>query len=243
LVLLNFMKKAIVIGASSGIGKELAKLLSERNYLVGITGRRATLLKTLQHSAPDRFRAKAFDATDPNAISYLHQLVDEMGGLDLLVISSGTGDLNESLDIRTIEGTNALNVTAFSKIAAWGFQYFQHQQYGHLVAISSIAGIRGGRVAPSYNASKAYQINFLEGLRQKAQKEKTPIVVTDIRPGFVKTDMAKGDRQFWVAEPAKAALQISMAIAQKKSVVYVTKRWSIIALLLKILPTWLYKRM
>jgi short-subunit dehydrogenase len=58
-----------------------------------------------------------------------------------------------------------------------------------------VAGIRGSRQAPSYNATKSYQINYLEGLRQKSRKS---IFVTDIRPGLVDTDMAKGEGLFWV---------------------------------------------
>ena len=111
------------------------------------------------------------------------------------------------------------------------------------MAISSIAGLRGSGIAPSYNASKAYQINYLEGFRQKAAKAKLQIAVTDVRPGFVDTDMAKGDGKFWVAPPQRAAKQIFSAIIGKKDRVYITKRWRLIAIILKILPTWVYKRM
>ena len=98
-------------------------------------------------------------------------------------------------------------------------------------------------MAPAYNASKAYQINYLEGLRQKATKTKKPIYVTDIRPGFVDTDMAKGEGQFWVATKEKAAQQIFTIIKRKKSVGYVTKRWRLIAEILKRLPSGIYRRM
>ena len=92
-----------------------------------------------------------------------------------------------------------------------------------MVAISSIAGIRGSRIAPAYNASKAYQIKYLEGLRQKATKVKMPIYVTDIRPGFVDTDMAKGHGQFWVATKEKTSRQIFGIIQRKKEIGYETK--------------------
>ena len=110
------------------------------------------------------------------------------------------------------------------------------------MTISSLAGLRGGGIAPSYNATKAYQLNFLGGLRQKNQKEQTGLILTDVRPGFVNTAMAKGEGQFWVAPVEKAARQIAKAIRNENEVVYITKRWRLIALLLKILPTWLYKR-
>jgi short-subunit dehydrogenase len=98
-------------------------------------------------------------------------------------------------------------------------------------------------MAPAYNASKAYQINYLEGLRQKATKTKKPIYVTDIRPGFVDTDMAKGEGQFWVTTKEKAARQIFGIIKRKKGIGYVTKRWWIIAKLLRLIPNEIYKRM
>lgn len=169
--------------------------------------------------------------------------MEKLGGLDLLVFSSGTGELNQELQDVIVQETNQLNVIAFSKVMGWGFNYFQKQGNGHLVGISSIAGLRGSGIAPSYNASKAYQINFLEGLRQKATKAKLQITITDVSPGFVDTSMAKGEGKFWVAPPQKAAKQIYSAINRKKDRVYVTKRWRPIAIILKILPNWVYKRM
>ena len=98
-------------------------------------------------------------------------------------------------------------------------------------------------MAPAYNATKAYQMNYLEGLRQKATKLKFHIFVTDIRPGFVDTDMAKGERQFWVATVEKATQQIFKAIKKKKKVAYITKRWRLIALILKLIPKPFYDKM
>ena len=160
-----------------------------------------------------------------------------------MILSSGIGDLNEKLNYGIENKTNLLNVNAFTEIVDWTFNYFEKEGKGHLAAISSIAGIRGSRMAPAYNASKAYQINYLEGLRQKATKTKKPIYVTDIRPGFVDTDMAKGEGQFWVATKEKAAQQIFEIIKRKKSIGYVTKRWRLIAGILKRLPSGIYKRM
>lgn len=237
------VRKAIVIGASSGIGWELALILSKNDYKVGITGRRPALLETLAENSPDSLIPKAFDCTEENAINRLEKLVEELDGLDIFIFSSGIGDLNETLEYDVEEMTNTLNVVAFSKIIGWAFKFFQNQGKGHLVAITSIGGLRGNRTAPAYNASKAYQINYLEGLRQKAKKLKIDITVTDVRPGFVDTAMAKGEGQFWVASPKKVADQIFSAIKRKKDWVYITKRWRLIAIIVKILPNWLYKRM
>lgn len=237
------MKYAIVIGASSGIGKALALELSESGYIVGITGRRKLELKAIKSANPDSFHLSAFDLTGPEVTSHLKTLVESLGGLDILVISSGTGELNSNLDFNLESPTIDLNIRAFTEVADWAYNYFKDQGSGHLAAISSIGGLRGGRHAPAYNASKAYQINYLEGLRQKSTFEKSNITITDIRPGFVDTAMAKGESFFWMASPKKAASQIMNILKKKKSVGYVTKRWVIFALLLKLIPRTLYQKL
>ena len=85
--------------------------------------------------------------------------------------------------------------------------------------------------------------NYLEGLRQKASKSGIAITVTEIQPGFIDTAMAKGEGLFWVAPPEKAARQILKAITGKKKHAYITKRWRLIALLLKIIPDWVYNKL
>jgi short-subunit dehydrogenase len=232
-------RKAIIIGATSGIGKELAKLLVANNYKVGITGRRTELLSELKNTNPDLFFVKTFDVTDTKtSIEKLEELVIELNGLDLLIISSGIGDINKNLDFSIEKDTIDTNVLGFTAVSDWTFNYFEKTKAGHLVAITSIAGLRGNRHGTSYSATKSYQMNYLEGLRQKVCTSKHPIIITDIRPGFVDTGMAKGDELFWVSDVDKAVRQIYKAIKQKRKIVYVTRRWIIIALILKLLPSW-----
>jgi short-subunit dehydrogenase len=238
------MNKAIIIGATSGIGKNLAEILVKNNYKVGITGRRKLLLEKLKSQNPESFFIKRFDITEINTVTQnLEELTNELGGLNLLIISSGTGDLNETLDFKIEKKTIDTNVLGYTCIVDWAFNYFENQRFGHLVGISSISGIRGSRMAPAYNATKSFQTNYLEGLKQKATNLKMPIAITDIKPGFVDTDMAKGEGLFWVANVGKASEQIFKAIKQKKKVAYVTKRWRLIAIILKLLPQTIYNRM
>lgn len=238
------MKKAIIIGATSGIGKALAKTLINDNYNVGITGRRTELLNELKAENTEKYYIQTLDVADTErAIEAIEKLVEELGGLDLLIISSGTGDINKTLDFQIEKRTIDVNVTGFTSIADWTFNFFEKQKYGHLVVISSVAGLRGEWQAPSYNATKAYQINYAEALRKKAKKVKSQIFVTDIRPGFVNTDMAKGEGLFWVANVDKAVKQIYSAIRQKKRVAYITKRWCFVAMILKRLPNFIYDKM
>lgn len=127
------MKKAIIVGATSGIGNELSKILVENGYLVGITGRRKPELEKLQKSNPENYEISSFDCTTENNSEKLSALTRQIGGLDLLILSSGTGDLNEELDFEIENKTNLLNVNAFTEIVDWTFNYFQKQGKGHLV--------------------------------------------------------------------------------------------------------------
>jgi short-subunit dehydrogenase len=237
------MKKAIIIGATSGIGKAVAEILLQERYLVGVTGRREDLFPAMQQQFTGRIFCKKMDVQELSTLaSICNELVNQMGGMDLLVISAGIGEGNKQLDFEIENDVIKTNIQGFTCIADWGITFFKKQGYGHLVNISSIAGIRGNGLAPSYNASKAYQINYLEGLRLNTIKSGYDITVTDVRPGFVETAMAKGNGLFWVAPVQKAAEQIVEAIQQKRKVVYITKRWGLIGYFLKIIPFSLLKR-
>jgi short-subunit dehydrogenase len=236
------MKKAIVVGATSGIGEGIARLLIENDYKVAITGRRTHLLDEIKKANPD-YITGSFDVRDTTEISkHLENLVLALEGLDLLIISSGTGDITEYLDFNIEKNAIDTNVRGFTAVADWSFNYFENQKHGHLVNISSIAGLRGNRFAPAYAASKAYQINYLQGLRQKAANLRIPLYITDIRPGFVDTAMAQGDHVFWKSSVGKAAKQIYQAIKAKRKVAYITKRWALIAFFMKLVPEWIYNK-
>lgn len=238
------MEKIIIIGATSGIGRGLAEQYAKEDCLVGITGRRENLLKEVCAQDKKKLFYKVCDITyTETAISSLEMLVQELGGMDLLIICAGTGELNPELSYHIEEPTLLTNVIGFTNIADWGFQYFEQQKSGHIVTISSVGGIRGSDISPAYNATKAYQINYMEGLRQKATKSPYPILTTDIRPGFVDTAMAKGEGLFWVTPIDKAVKQIKKAITQKKKVAYISKRWKYVAVLFRLIPSAIYCRM
>ena len=237
------MKKAIVIGATSGMGRELAKILAEHEYAVGLVGRRIALLRELQAEIGVQSHVKSFDISSEEAMSLLEELIQEMKGIELVVISAGCGFINPDLDFAKEKETIAVNVSGFAAMANVAFKHFVEQGAGHIVGISSVAALRGSGQAPAYNASKAFVSNYLEGLRQKAHQLGLPITVTEIQPGFVDTAMAQGEGLFWMASPSKAASQIYLAIAHKRNHAYVTRRWRLIAWLLKMIPGRLYNKM
>lgn len=240
----QIVKNAVVIGASSGIGKELAKILASNGYNVGLVARRLNLLTELAKELPPPVFVKAIDVSKPvEAMLLLRELIAEMNGVDLFVVSAGVGFINQDLDWEREQETIAVNVSGFTAAVNVAVEHLRARGAGHIVGISSVAALRGHGDAPAYNASKAFMSNYMQGLRQKFSKLNLPIVVTDVQPGFVNTAMAKGDGLFWVAPPEKAARQIFDAIRQRKKQVYVTKRWRIIACFLKAIPDWLYHRL
>lgn len=237
------MQKVIIVGATSGIGRELARIYAGAGNLVGATGRRQELLYTLQLEYPNNIVTECFDVTTDESLSHLERLIAKLGGLDLLIYNSGVGEPSESLNPEIEQKTTRLNVDAFLNIVVYGFNYFVRQGHGHLATTSSIASIRGNFQAPAYSAGKAFQSVYFEGLHIKARKTGRPIFVTDIQPGFVDTQMAKGDKKFWVQPADKAARQIVTAIEKKKWRVYITRRWWLIAKIFKWIPDWIYHRM
>lgn len=235
------MKKAIIIGASSGIGKELAIVLAKEGYTLGLAARRVNLLEDLKNELGGQVIIKRIDVSKPEEASeLLMELIEDMGGMDLLVICSGVGHINHDLEWKYESETIDVNVKGFTALADAGLKYFLKKGEGHLTAISSIAALRGSGTCPAYNASKAYMSNYLEGLSCKAAASGRRIVITDIKPGFVDTAMAQGDGLIWVAPPEKAAKQIWNIIKHRRAKGYVTKRWGLIALLFKIMPGKLY---
>lgn len=229
-------KKAIIFGASSGIGKTLANLLIQDGYLVAITGRREEKLKAIQAENPEQYIIKKHDVTQlENSEKVFNALTNEMGKVDLIIYSSGIAESNYNLLWDRELPTLQVNIIGAVKIYSLAYNFFHKQGFGHLVGISSVAGLRGNRHTPAYFASKAFQNNYLESLWMKASRSKANIHVTDIAPGFVDTKMALGDT-FGLSGLDKATNQIYKAIKRKKKKVYITKRWRIIAFILKRIP-------
>jgi len=238
------MKKAIIIGASSGIGRELANILSKDNYILGLAARRDELLIQLQKELDTDSYVKHIDISkQDDAMRQLIELINEMKDIDLIIITSGTGHINNELNWNKEKETIDVNVIGVTAMINISLKYFMTKNSGHLVVISSVASLRGSRTAPAYNASKSYISNYLEGIRCKFKKNKTNIFITDIRPGLVDTEMAKGDGLFWVQPTRKAAQQIYNKIKRKKDIAYITKRWGIVALIVKHIPDWIYYKL
>lgn len=237
----NQIKRIIIVGATSGIGRKMAEIYAANGNIVGITGRRKELLNEIENMFPGKIKTECFDVTAQGNVSSLTLLIQKMGGMDILVYSSGVGRPSKELDWELDKLTVDTNVNGFIEIANWGFNFFINQGHGSMAVISSIAANRGNSWAPAYSASKAFQSNYFEALAIKAKRMKKNIGVTCIEPGFVATKMAQGNKQFWVVPLEKAAKQMVAAIEKKKRKVYVSRRWWLVAKLMRLLPFWIYR--
>lgn len=230
-------KNAVVFGATSGIGRELSKLLVNDGYTVMITGRRKDRLESLQQENPDSFLIRQHDITDLEDTGiFFEELADRMEKVDLIVHNSGIAENNFDLDWEKDLPTLNTNVLGATRVYQLSYNYFKKQGYGQLAGITSMASFVGNRHVPAYHASKAFQSNYIESLWMKAKRtKKAKIHVTNILPGYVDTDIITG-KTFWMAPVDKATRQIYSGIKKKKRRVYVTKRWRLVALMMRILP-------
>ncbi len=231
-------KNAVIIGASSGIGRGISIELLKKGYMIGISARRGDRLNEIKNIDSSNVIYKVFDSSNEKNDQLINFFIQKMGDIDLIIYCSGIGIVNKQLDYEIEKKVNNLNISGFVQVITQSYKYFQKRGFGHIVNISSVASEIGNGVSPSYNASKAYQANYLQGLRFKSFRLKLPIILTDIRPGFVDTEILMGnkDKYFWVSSVDKACHQIVKGIENKRRIIYVTKRWKIISFLIKILP-------
>lgn len=239
------MKKVIITGATSGIGYELAVQMAEKGYLVGLTGRRAERLEALQSRIGDNAFIRPMDVTDhEDAEAGYNELIDQMGGLDIMILNAGVGRASFKQPWSSDHQTINVNVTAFAHGMHFAFQYFIDQGYGQIVGMSSIARFLASGRAASYTASKHFISNYMTGFRQKAAAMNKDITITDIRPGYVESEMTENNRHmFWVSTTEKAVRQMIAAIEAKRNHVYVTKRWRLMAWVAKMVPQFIWDRL
>lgn len=232
------MGKAIVIGASSGIGREVAKLLIADGWTVGVAARRVELLQTLGAAA-----IESIDVTTETATEHLRSLINKVGGMDLFFYASGIGkqnrELKEDIELATVQ-TNGLG---FTRMIGEAYRYFAEQGQGHIAAITSIAGTKGLGPAPSYSATKAMQNVYLQALEQQSNARGLKIRFTDIRPGFVDTALLSGDFKYpMMLKPERVAKDIVSAFKGRKHIRVIDWKYRLMTALWRRIPRWVWRR-
>ena len=231
-------KKAIVIGASSGIGLEVVKLLMEQGWTVGAAARRMELLQDLGAAAIERI-----DVTSDDATEGLQRLISKLGGMDLYFHASGIGKQNRELTADIELATLQTNGVGFARMIGEAYRYFARQGCGHIVAITSIAGTKGLGPAPSYSATKAMQNVYMQALEQQARSRGLDIRFTDIRPGFVDTALLSGDFHYpMMLRPEKVAQEIVWAINKRKHIRVIDWKYRLLTAVWRRIPRYIWRR-
>ena len=231
-------KRAIVIGASSGIGQEVAKQLIKEGWQVGVAARRVELMQGIGAVAVEQIDVTTNDATEA-----LQRLISKTGGMDLFFYASGIGKQNRELQENIELATFQTNGVGFTRMIGEAYRYFAQQGGGHIAAITSIAGTKGLGPAPSYSATKAMQNVYLQALEQQAQVRGLNIRFTDIRPGFVDTDLLSGDFHYpMMLKPDKVAKEILYAINHRQHIRVIDWRYRILTAFWRRIPRFLWRR-
>ena len=232
------MNKAIIIGASSGMGKEVSKLLLADGWQIGIGARRTDALEEIKQIKPEAVVTIAIDVMAEDAPLRLEQLIADNGGMDLFFLASGIGKQNPDLDSEIELRTVATNGMGFTRMVDTAFNWLvAHGGKGQIAVISSIAGVKGLGMAPSYSATKAFQNTYIEALSQLVNMRHLDICFTDIRPGFVKTDLLNDGKNYpLLMDKKKVAQKIVSAIYNKRSVQIIDWRYRILVFFWRLIP-------
>ena len=237
-------KKVIIIGATSGIGREVALLYIAKGWKVGIAGRRAAELESLRMEAPEQVSAQVLDVTQADATQKLQALIEQTGGMDVFLLSSGIGKQNYALQTDIELATAATNVEGFIRMTNAAYHYFEQQGHGHLAVISSIAGTKGLGAAAAYSATKGFQNIYMDALDQLARMQQLNIHFTDIRPGFVATPLLNDQRRYPMLMEAHAvAKDILRAIERKKRVAIIDWKYRLLVGFWRLIPRWIWLRL
>ena len=256
-------KRAIVMGATSGIGQEVARLLAANGYEVGIAGRREERLVQMAQATPGIVTHRQIDVTKEDAPTELYKLIEELGGMDLYFHSSGIGWENVALDADKELKTVETNGVGFVRMVSAAYNWFAEQRAdeakqraegdeqragdkerkARIACITSIARTRGLGAAPAYSATKRMQAHYLECLSQQARMRHLNIGITDIRPGFVATDLIAGSHFPLQLKAEDVALTIVRAIERGSEVVTIDWRYRLLVAAWQLIPRWLWVRL
>lgn len=239
--------KAIIIGATSGIGRAITEQLAAKGWQLGIAGRRISVLQEMQSKNLNIIATQEIDVTNDNAVEGLNGLIGKMGGnVDMFLHSSGIGYQNVELDAERELATVMTNALGMTRMVIAMFNYYvQHpEQKGQIAVISSIAGTKGLGAAPAYSSTKRYTRHYLECLSQLMHiRGIKNITITDIRPGFVRTPLLKGDKYPVQLDVNDAVRDILKGVLAHKSVVTVDWKYRILVFFWSLVPRWIWVRM
>ncbi|MDE6534802.1 MAG: SDR family NAD(P)-dependent oxidoreductase [Muribaculaceae bacterium] len=239
-------KRILIMGATSGLGRGVAERFIADGWTVGVAGRNRQALESLQGLAPDRVFTGAIDIMSESAPKEMLELVTRMGGIDIYLHCSGILRADdESMPIADEVLTAETNAVGFTRMVGTAYKYFETSgRKGRLVAISSIAGIRGLESLPAYSASKAYDSTLLEALRQRSRRDGLGLKIVDIKPGWTRTPLLNSGRKYLLEMDAERVIKsVYKATLYARRSVTIGLRWKILTALERLVPAWIYERL
>ncbi len=249
------MRKIIIIVASSGIGAELAKHYASSGCMVGISARREESLKILADSYRNNIIYLSMDVSYNyaaenckvyGAYDGLEELINRLGGVDLVIFCAGYGKQTRELVLEQELATVDVNISGFVAVTTAAVNYFIKREQGSItpqfVVISSVASLRGLGISASYSASKRFQLTYLEGLDQLLRSKGVKISFTSILPGFVATDFIGKKNYPFTLDKVYAAKKIVQAIERRKFRAVIDWKWGIVVALWGLIPNFVWRR-
>lgn len=234
----------VIVGASSGIGYRVAQIYIDKGWRVGVAARRTEQLEQLKAMAPERVFCQELDITCEDAPQKLDSLIEAVGGMDIYLHVSGIGKQNLPLDSSIELQTVKTNAEGFTRLIDYSYNYFKARGKGHIAVVSSIAGTKGLGSAPAYSATKRYQNCYIDALAQLSKMMAHGITFTDIRPGFVKTDLLNDKQNYpMLMKVDSVARSLVGAIARGRRSVVIDWRYAILVQLWRLIPRWLWERL
>lgn len=245
------MKTAIIIGATSGLGREVAKVLVRQGWRVGVTGRRFEALEALQKEfGAESVSIRRMDITSEDATAVLDSLIEEIGMPDLFLHVSGIGYQNPQLNLEKELAMVRTNCEGMVRMVAHFMNRLENAQaYGkdrraHIAVVTSVAGTGSLGIAPAYSATKKMQSTYISALAQLSRMKGLPVDVTDIKPGFVRTEILNPDYHYpMIMEPCKAADLIIRALEKRKRIFIFDWKFRAIVALWKLIPRCIWERL
>lgn len=249
---LNPRRRGLILGASDGLGAELARKLAQEGVLLALLARRKEKLEALcteinLSSNERQALAYVHDVTDFNDVpNLLRKIVSDLGGLDLVIFVAGVNYPPGGIDKYNFENDRKMIEVNLIGAMAWLHpiaEMFQSARAGQIVGIASVAGDRGRVGNPGYNTSKAGLATYLESLRNRLTRY--GVHVLTVKPGFLKTEMlkaAQGATPFAI-EPSKAADDILKAMRKRNQMIYTASIWRWIMLAIQHTPSFIFRRL
>ena len=181
--------KALVTGASSGIGREIAKVLAERGYDLILTARRADRLRELADELPVRVEVIPADLTDRAQVKALWEQVKDQD-IDILVNNAGRGLFGpfDETDLNTELAMLEVNIVALHTLTKLFLPKMKARGRGHILNVASSAAFLPGPLLSSYYASKAYVLRLSEAVAEELRRAKSKVTISILCPGPVPTE-------------------------------------------------------